>query len=207
MKQKLFISILLLCFVFNLSAFAQSPVRAKWRDAEPRIVTLFVRPSAPRPVLSKDTYEPPPGYEKSAFSFRFGLRSDAGTTRTRNIYELGYGGFSRNGDTDFFTVTIGGPENCSRIKDLGELQWSDILEVPILPASLTPHQGVRFSPREAIAESSNGQLTPVVAGHAYVVHTKYRDTDFYTLFRVENLVPRTQVTISWKVVPSPESRK
>jgi hypothetical protein len=37
-----------------------------------------------------------------------------------------------------------------------------------------------------------------------VLHSKDRDTDFYTLFRVENLVPSDQVTISWKVVPSPK---
>jgi len=52
-------------------------------------------------------------------------------------------------------------------------------------------------------------MTRVVTGHVYVVHSKDRDTDFYTLFRVEKLVPSDQVTISWKVVPAPKkpSRK
>ena len=206
MKQKLFTPQLFLGFAITLSAFAQSPVGAKWRDAKPNIVTLFARHVAP-PDLSKDTYEsPPPGYGKSAFSFRFGIRSDAGTAKTRNNYELQYGGLNWNGDVDFFNVTMV-VDDCSRIKDLGELQWSDIVEVPLLPASLTPGRAKRFSPREAIEESTEGQMTRVVAGHVYVLHSKDRETDFYTLFRVENLLPGQEVTISWKVVPSPEGRK
>src|SRR3990172_7675282 len=43
-----------------------------------------------------------------------------------------------------------------------------------------------------------------VIGHMYVVHTKDRDNDHSALFRVEALQPSKSVTISWKLIPSPE---
>lgn len=96
-------------------------------------------------------------------------------------------------------------DDCSRIKDLGELNWSDIFDVPILAAAIEPHKGTRLDYKtKNFEESSDGQLAKVVAGHIYVVHSKDFDSNFYTLFRVEKLVPSDEVTISWKVVPSPE---
>jgi hypothetical protein len=205
MKQRLFWQ-LLLGLAITLPAFAQAPVLREWRDAQPNVVTLFARPQ--RQNINSDSSVPPnPGYGRSAFSFQFGLRSDAGTSKTHNDWELEYGGLNWNGDTDWFNVTMV-VDDRSRIKDLGALQWSDIAEVPILPAGLKPAQGKAFrtaSLPAGVEESTNGQMTRVVLGHVYVVHSKDGDSDFYTLFRVEELVPSTQVTISWKNVPSPES--
>ena len=83
MKQRLFVLQMLLCFAITLSAFAQAPVRATWRDAQPKMVTLFARPHPPK--FNLDSAPPPnPGYSKSAFSFQFGLRIDAGTGKTHN---------------------------------------------------------------------------------------------------------------------------
>jgi len=181
--------------VIGSSSKAQKSSNENWRDVEPQTVTLFSR------AKYKDQFV---GYGKSAFSFMHGVRSDAGAQITRNNYELAYGGINWNNDSDWFTVTMV-TDDCSRIKDLGALKWSDVCDVPFLAASVMPQGGVRMPRRtETYEESSNGQVAKVVAGHMYVVHSKDSTSDFYTLFRVEKLVPSDEVTISWKVVPSPE---
>lgn len=180
---------------FSFLAKAQSRANDNWRDVEPQTVTLFSR------AKHKDKSG---GYGKSAFSFKHGVRSDDEQRKTRNNYELLYGNISLYGDSDWFVVTLV-TDDRSRIKDLGELSWSEVYDVPYLPASFEPQKGIRTpSKNETYEESSNGQVSKVVAGHIYVVHSKDSDSDFYTLFRVEKLVPSDQVTISWKVVPSPE---
>lgn len=174
---------------------AQSRSDDNWRDVEPKTATLFSR------AKYKDKFE---GLGKAAFSFKHGVRSDVGQKITRNNYELLYGGISLNGDSDWFQVTMA-TDDCSRIKDLGELNWSEVFDVPYLPASVEPQKGTRFpSKTETFEESSSGQVSRVIVRHMYVVHSKDSDFDFYTLFRVEKLVPNDEVTISWKVVPSPE---
>jgi hypothetical protein len=75
------------------------------------------------------------GYGKSAYNFQYGMRSDheEWLRKAHNIAELIYGTMSINGDSDWFSVS-GGGENPNRIKDLGTLQWSEVHEIPILPA-------------------------------------------------------------------------
>jgi hypothetical protein len=196
MKLKNYVLLLILTIcVGSLSAKAQSLSEENWRDVEPKTVTLYSR------AKYKDKFE---GYGKSTFSFKHGVRGDVGREITRNNYELQYGNLNLNGDSDWFGVTMV-TDDCSRIKDLGELNWSDIFDVPFLPASIEPQKGISLSFKtKNFEESSNGQVTKVVAGHIYVLHSKDSDSDFYTLFRVEKLVPSDEVTISWKVVPSPE---
>ena len=182
---------LLLVLTVSHSAKAQTSYSESWRRAKPKSVTLFSR--AKYQANSK-------GYGKSAFSFNYGVRSDAGPRVTRNNYELLYGGINRNGDSDWFSVIMVTNDR-SRIKDLGEVNWSDPFDVPYIPASVQPNNGIRFpSKNQTFEQSSNGQVTRVVAGHMYVLHSKDSDTDLYTLFRVEKLVPSDEVTISWKVV-------
>ena len=193
--RKYFLLLILAICVNGFSANAQSLSKENWRDVEPKTVTLYSR------AKHKDKLEV---YGKSTFSFKHGVRSDVGREVTRNNYELQYGGINWNGDSDWFTVAMV-TDDCSRIKDLGALSWSEIFDVPYLPASLAPQKGIRMpSKTETYEESSNGQVTRVVAGHIYVLHSKDSDSDFYTLFRVDKLVPSDEVTISWKVVPSPE---
>jgi hypothetical protein len=181
--------------VIGNSAKAQSRFNENWRDVEPQTVTLFSR------AKHTDEFE---GYGKSAFSFKHSVRSEVGLPITGNNYELEYGSIDWNKDSDWFMVTMV-TDDCSRIKDLGALTWPDVFDVPFLAASVVPQAGVRMPGRtETYEESSNGQVTKVVAGHMYVVHSKDSTSDLYTLFRVEKLVPSDEVTISWKVVPSPE---
>lgn len=183
---------LALC-VMTTSATAQLRARKNWRDLEPETITLLSH------AKYKDTLV---GKGKSSFSFRYGVRGDVAPEITRS--ELAYGHLNRNGDSDWFIVTLS-TEDRSRIKDLGQLRWSDIIDVPFLPASVGPHKGARAPSRtETYEQSSDGQITRVVIGHMYVVHAKDSSTDFYALFRVEKLVPSDEVTISWKLVPSPK---
>jgi hypothetical protein len=182
--------VILAFHAISFSAIAQSRFLENWRTLEPNTVTLFSRSKY------EDQFD---GYGKSTFSFKHGVRSDIGREITRNNYELQYGNINWNGDSDWFTVTMV-TDDRSRIKDLGVLKWSDIVEIPLLPAS-TELEGFNM-PSKGHEGSSN--VARVVGGHLYVVHSKDSDSDFYTLFRVDNLVPSDQVTISWRVVPSPE---
>jgi hypothetical protein len=185
---------LLLALAFcpiNPSAIAQSRSPENWRTVKPNTATLFSR------AKYKDKFE---DYGKSTVSFKYGVRSDhVGREVTHSHYELQYGQINWNGDSDWFTVTRA-TDDRSRIKDLGVLKWSDIVEIPLLPAS-TELEGINM-PSKGHKGSSN--VARVVVGHLYVVHSKDSNSDFYTLFRVDNLIPSDEVTISWKVVPSPE---
>jgi hypothetical protein len=133
--------------LINLAGFGQSPVKKDWREVEPKTVTLFSRAKHP---------DESGGYNKSAFSFRYSARSDEGLAKTRNNYELLYGSVNLLGDSDWFQVTMV-TDDCSRIKDLGELGWAEIFEVPILMASHEPQKGIRFpGEAETFEKSSDG---------------------------------------------------
>jgi len=125
-------------------------------------------------------------YRDAAFSFEFGMNGEASVFTTRNDWDILFQG-SPNGVDNTFTVTMV-VDDCSRIQDMGPLNWSDAFQVPVLPAYPVPT-------REPDVK--------VVVGHIYVVHTKDSQTDLYFLFRVEALAPRTSVTISWKAVQRP----
>jgi hypothetical protein len=187
--------LLILAFgVMANSARAQLRAQKNWRDVEPEAVMLL--PYA----KYRNTFK---GNGKSGFSFRYGVRGEVAPEITGGS-ELLYGNIIWNGDSDWFTVRLTADDR-SRIKDLGEMKWPEILEVPLLPASAKPHGGAKAPSRtETYEQSSGGQITKVVAGHMYVVHAKNSRADFYALFRVEKLVPGDQVTISWKLVPSPK---
>jgi hypothetical protein len=164
------------------------------RKSEPQQVTLFSR------ITHKDG-----DYGRSAFSF-YGVRSDdqEWLQIARNRAHLMYGSISMNRDTDWFSVSMGGSEP-SRIKDLGEMQWVDVVSAPFLPANPRSNGGVRAPGRgESFELSSDERVTKVVAGHMYVVHIKNNDEDFYAMFRVESLDPSDRCTISWRVMASPK---
>jgi hypothetical protein len=147
------------------------------------------------------------GYGKSAFSFRHGLRSDSEDWLriTHNYQDLLYGSIAHNNDSDWFSVSMGGDEESNWIRDLGEMEWSELQEIPVLPASPHSSTGIRM-PRvgESYEVSSEGRVTRAELGHMYVVHIRNRETDHYAMFRVEALKTSDSCTISWKVVPSPE---
>ena len=117
--------------------------------------------------------------------FEFGMNGVGALSLTRNDWDILFG---NSPDLDTFTVTMV-TDDRSRIQDLGALNWGDAFQVPVVPAYPVPTRDPDVN---------------AIVGHLDVVHTKDTETDLYALFRVDALVPRTSVTISWKSVQSPE---
>ena len=144
-------------------------------------------------------------FARANFNFQLGVRGDSESPPTRNVYDVRYGGFSPD-DGDWLDVPIG-PGSRSQIKDLGELNWSDVYDIPFLPASPVPHSD-RWSLSAGAGNSVNvspeGVLVRALVGHMYLVHSKGGGRDFYAMFRVEAVKPGDECAITWKLVPSPE---
>lgn len=194
--QNIILNKALLMF-FLLSTFCDVSAIGERRglQSEPQKATLF----------SRITYKEQ-DYGKSAFNFQYGMRSDDKDWEqvARNNAHLMYGSISFDPGTDWFSVSMGG-DDPSRIKDLGELQWSEVYDTPFLLASPRQSTGIKFPGlKETFEASSDERVTKVVEGHMYLVHIKNREADLYAMFRVEALEPNDHCTISWKVVPSPE---
>ncbi|HSS18729.1 MAG TPA: hypothetical protein VLL54_01395 [Pyrinomonadaceae bacterium] len=142
------------------------------------------------------------------FNFLLGVRGDSTSPATRNIYDLRFGGYGYDGDSNWLDVEIANGSR-SKILDLGPLAWSDVVDVPILYASVVPYDGRRtdkYSKGQRILSLPENTLVKAVVGHLYVLHTKTNERDLYAMFRVESLQPGDEVTISWKLVPSPETK-
>jgi hypothetical protein len=144
-------------------------------QSQPRTVTLAAR----RIINGIDNYT------VAAFSFEFGVNGDAALPLTRNDWDILFG---NSPDRDDFQVTMV-VDDCSRILDMGALNWSDNFQVPAITAYPVPTREPNVN---------------AIVGHMYVVHTKDSDSDLYALFRVEALEPLKSVTITWKGVQSPE---
>lgn len=144
-------------------------------QTEPRRVTLAAR----RVINGHDNYV------DATFSFEHGINGESAVFFTRNDWDILFG---NSPDRDTFDVTMV-TDDCSRILDIGALDWTDAFQVPVLTAYPVPT-------REPAVNA--------VVGHMYVVHTKDTETNLYALFRVEALEPLVSVTISWKSIRSPE---
>jgi hypothetical protein len=147
-------------------------------------------------------------FKTATVNFAIGARGDSKDPPTRNDYDLRYGGRSENGDMDWFEVPMG-DNSRSQIKDLGESGWSDIYDVPILLASPTPHNSGMtevYQAGKVVQRSPEGVLAKAMLGHLYLLHSKHDRVDLYVLFRVEEMKPSDECTISWKLIPSPESK-
>jgi hypothetical protein len=172
MKTKLFLILAVtFCFCSTSDVFSQT------YSGDLKTVTLAARQDAD----GKDNYV------DAAFSFEKGVNGESGLKIARNDWDLLFFSIKNDGGkivNNYFTVTMV-VDDCSRIKDLGKFEWTDNFDVPELPAYEKPT-------REANVEASEG--------HIYLVHTKDRDSDLYSLFRVEELKSGESVTISWKVL-------
>jgi hypothetical protein len=151
-----------------------------------------------------DNYD---NYTKAAFNFRLGINGDDAVRNPRNEWDLLYGNISLNGDKDWFTVAFGRGDR-SRIKELGELTWTDHIEIPVLPACSEEGDCTTVIFPSRLSKKSITDVNPNVVraatGQMYLVHKKNRDADFYALFRVEALEPSETCTISWKLIPPPK---
>ena len=169
------VSALSVCLTFTVLLLAAPEVFTQMVNDEPRSVTLLAR-------RKLDGYD---NYTQATFSFKYGTNGDSALNITRNNWDVLFG---NNPDADAFDVTMVN-DDCSRIKDLGEVNWSDTFTVPVIPAYPVPT-------REPSVQA--------LIGHMYVVHVKDRINDHYALFRVESVMEHKSVTISWKLIPSPE---
>lgn len=164
-----------LAITFVVTLLAQSSVLSQTPNSEPKTVTLSARTKAGEVD----------NYSQAGFSFKYGGNGDEVLKVTRNNWDILFGNSPLPDAFDVSMVT----DDRSRIKDLGVRNWSDAFDVPVLEAYPVPT-------REPSVKA--------VVGHMYVVHVKDRDNDHYALFRVESLKPGKSVTISWKLVASPE---
>lgn len=197
--MKLTHSIFLMAVVIFAAVFgtyAQTTEDPNLGEEKLQMVTLY----------SRIKYKADEGNGRSAFNFSHGKRSDdSDRAILKNNYELLYGNINYNGNQDWLSVTLV-TDDRSRIKDLGKMDWVEINDAPYLPVSDVPQKGFRIPVKgnENCEEDYECHVVHVNEGHIYVVHTKDTNTDLYTLFRVDKLVPNDQVTISWKNVRSPE---
>lgn len=162
---------------------------------EPQTVTL----------LSRAKYQ---DYDKATFSFKHGVRDDPGALITKNDWDLLYGNLTFNHDSDWFTVAMASDDR-SQIKDLGEMTWAEVSNVPLLPPCPETNERCTMlrlarNAEGKIVSDVNGHTAKAFVHHMYVAHIKDRRSDFYVMFRVEELQPNDSCTISWKLVPSPE---
>jgi len=61
-------------------------------------------------------------------------------------------------------------------------------------------------PERNLRPPSDPIFARAVVGHIYAVHVVDAGVDYYALFRVESLASGDRCTISWKLIPSPESK-
>ena len=140
----------------------------------------------------------------------------------KNNWDLLYGGLNYNGERDWLKVNSD-RNSWSRIRDLGELDWSDDIKVPVLPIlpcrTDEPCGRIHIPPPQSGKKINDEELNPHIAkpvvGHMYVVH-RLREKlpgdrprlesqfDYYALVRVEELKPNESCTITWKRISTPQ---
>lgn len=201
-----FVSLLLAigCFVFASGELSETNAQEySHRNVEAQSITLFSQ------IKHND-------FAKANFNFKLGVRGDSTSPRTYNNYDLRYSGNSLDGNSDWFDVSIS-KGSYTQIINMGVLNWADIYDIPLLYASSEAHSGMwKFDNSKGkgnIKITPENALVKVVVGHMYLVHAKENNyakevsKDLYAMFRVESLKSGDEVTISWKVVPSPENNK
>lgn len=189
MKAKLFL-FCIVTLLFNSGGRAQ--------DAE-----LSRIPSQTVSLLSAAKQK---SYEKSVFNFEYGARGDAELPKRLNRYDIRYGGISEDGDDSWLDI-VNSRGAQSMLKDVGEMNWTEVYHVPVLFANPTPHTGVlthSYVDGRLKAISPEGVIVKAIIDHMYVMHVKDREADYYVMFRVEAIDPKGECRLSWKIVPSPE---
>lgn len=189
-RASLILTLLLAVIICGVRHKAEAR-RLSHLDSQPHSATLLSQ------IAHKDC-------AKAIFNFQLGLRGDSQSPST--MYDIRYGGLSYDSDDRFDVPIYHGSR--SKLLDLGALNWADVFDVPILYANPEPYDGARsdsFDNGKLVRSLPENTMVKVVVGHMYLLHTKDKERDLYAMFRVESLKAGDEVTISWKVVPSPES--
>jgi hypothetical protein len=111
-------------------------------------------------------------YELCTFPFRHGTRDDPGSRLTRNNWDLQFG----NGGDVLHVCMVTDDE--STITDLGESTWQALAK------------------REAVKEDTSSRVH-ADHKHAYLVHTKDTDGEYYSFVRVAAIQPGVACLIEW----------
>ena len=162
-----------------------------------RKVTLYAPPDRKAPDAFDQT--------KRCFDFRAGSMMNGAKGR----WDLGYG-FAILNNEDWFILS-GARETRTVIKDLGELRWTDPLEVRALkplPELASGEQrkhtiDTSGDTGDVWAKTTN-TMAKVAIGHIYLMHIKEAESDSYVLFRVEDFKQQAFCTITWTRIPTPE---
>ena len=174
----------------------QVPQRVTLYPLPDRKVTLYPLP---------DRKANPLDQSKSCFDFRAGSLMNGAKGR----WDLAYG-FAILDYQDWFILS-GTRETRTVIRDLGELRWTDPLEVRALKP--LPELAKGEQRKHTIDTSGDtgdlwakttNTMAKVVIGHIYLMHIKDAESDFYVLFRVEDFKQQAFCTIAWEVIPTPE---
>ncbi len=143
-------------------------------------------------------------FRHSFFDFEYGKHG------TQKKWDLLYGNMQIGEDFDWLSASTA-TDNRSLIRDLGELNWNDKYEVPVIEPLPKLEEGkLRSITIDSSGDTgkawakSNGIFVKAVVGHLYVMHVKDSDSDFYVLFRVESIERVESCTISWKSTDAPE---
>jgi len=124
-------------------------------------------------------------YVRATYSFWHGTRDDV--KLTRNNWDLQIAEDSRGRSSLRVNMVT---DDRSGIVDLGE---QDLAKVSTSTRSLAKHR--------------LGDNLPVVKGHAYLIHTKDTDTNFWTLIKIVDVRPDRSVQLIWRVVRNDGKRK
>jgi hypothetical protein len=150
------------------------------------------------------------GYDegKAGFNFKAGARKED----AKGKWDLGYG-FAAINYEDWF-ILWSSNETRTVIKDLGAFKWTDKFQIPVLePLPKLPKGESRQIVVDASAdtgkkwERTTNIMAKVVVGHIYLLRVKNDKSDFYALFRVEDLEQGQHCTITWKRIAAPKQRK
>lgn len=143
---------------------------------------------------------------RACFNFKLGLNKLPASIE----WDLGYG-FLSIAHEDWLQAGAGRADERSVMKELGAHAWSDSFDVPVLEPLPELKEGER---RHVTIDASGDthrewaktttRFAKAMVGHMYLLHVKDERSDFYALFRVEQLEQGEQCTISWKRIPTPE---
>ncbi len=178
---------------------SSAPVLQHASDAIPQSFTLY----PPHDKVTGKHDE-----SRACFSFKLGANKQPNSFN----WELGYG-FAQINNEDWLIVNTGQPEQRSVMKTLGAHEWSDSFEVPVLEPLPKLMEGERrtitvdaSADTHAAWANSTTHHAKAKVGYMYVMHVKDYQSDFYVLFRVDQLEQGEYCTISWKRIPAPEQK-
>lgn len=143
---------------------------------------------------------------RACFNFKTGRMKVPNSTD----WDLGYG-FLKVSDEDWFMVGTVPRDKRSVMTELGQFDWSDSLRLPVLEPLPELKEGENrnisvdsSADTHASWAKATSHFAKAKAGYMYLMHVKDAQSDFYILFRVEEIKQGSYCTITWAQIPEPE---